>query len=62
MAGERYLFCTDGISRLMSDPEIGKILGRDGAPADLLQRLVELALRRGGIDNATGVLVFVDEK
>jgi len=59
--GERYLFCTDGVSGLMSDGEIGSILGRDGTPAELLQQLVSLALRRGGPDNASGVLVFVDE-
>jgi protein phosphatase len=60
-AGERYLFCTDGISRVMSDQEIGAILGRDGTPARVLEKLVALALRRGGPDNASGVLVFVDE-
>ena len=31
--GERYLFCTDGISRLMSDREIASILGREETPA-----------------------------
>ncbi len=59
--GDRYLFCTDGISRLMSEEEISGIVGGPGGPADLMQRLVALALRRGGPDNASGVLVFVDE-
>jgi serine/threonine protein phosphatase PrpC len=59
--GDRFLFCTDGISRLLSDAEIAGIVGDPGGPADLLRRLVALALRRGGPDNASGVLVFVDE-
>lgn len=59
--GERYLFCTDGICRVVSDREIGGILGRPGSPGELLHELVALALRRGGPDNASGVLVFVDE-
>jgi serine/threonine protein phosphatase PrpC len=59
--GDRFLFCTDGISRLLSDAEIAGVVGDRGGPADLLRRLVALALRRGGPDNASGVLVFVDE-
>jgi serine/threonine protein phosphatase PrpC len=59
--GDRCLFCTDGISRLMSDAEISGLVGGPGSPADALQKLVALALRRGGPDNASGVLVFVDE-
>lgn len=60
-AGDRYLFCTDGVTRLVSNEEIGEILGQPSEPAELLQQIVTLAVRRGGPDNATGVLVFVDE-
>jgi serine/threonine protein phosphatase PrpC len=60
VGGERYLFCTDGISRVISDREIGVMLGETGTPAHLLAKLIALALRRGGPDNASGVLVFVD--
>ncbi len=59
--GDRCLFCTDGISRLMTDAEISGLMGGAGEPADVLRRLVALALRRGGPDNASGVLVFMDE-
>jgi hypothetical protein len=30
-------------------------------PDEILREIVALAIRRGGPDNATGVLVFVDE-
>jgi protein phosphatase len=59
-AGDRYLFCTDGVTRLVNEAELEEVLGKDADPAKLLQDIVSLALRRGGHDNATGVLVFID--
>jgi protein phosphatase len=61
LPGERYLFCTDGITCVLSDAELSAHLGRPDTPANILRGLIDLALRRGGPDNATGVLVFVDE-
>ena len=61
LPGERYLFCTDGVTRLVTDSELSTLLGQAGEPADLLQRLIDLTLARGAPDNASGVLVFVDE-
>ena len=58
--GDRYLFCTDGITRLVRDSELAEIIERDATPEELLHEMVTLAVRRGGPDNATGVLVFVD--
>ena len=59
--GERYLFCSDGVTRLVRDVELGELLGHDGEPADVLRGIVEMANKRGGPDNPTGVLIFVDE-
>ena len=59
-AGDRYLFCTDGVTRMVSQSEIGSYLGKNGEPADSLKEIIMLAIRRGGPDNATGVLVMVD--
>lgn len=59
--GDRYLFCTDGVTRLVRDSELCDMLDRSGSPDDLLHEIVSLAVRRGGPDNATGVLVFIDE-
>ncbi len=59
--GDRYLFCTDGVTRLVRDHELGEIMGRLDDPEEALRQIISLAVRRGGPDNATGVMVFVDE-
>lgn len=58
--GERYIFCTDGITRMMPDDELGELLGKFPDPADALREIVGLAVRRGGPDNATAVAVYID--
>ena len=60
-AGDRYLFCTDGVTRLVRDSELAEIIERDSSPEELLKEIITLAVKRGGPDNATGVLVFVDD-
>jgi protein phosphatase len=60
-SGERYLFCTDGVTRLIRNPELAELIARLGPPDKVLREIIELAVRRGGPDNATGVLVFIDE-
>ncbi len=60
-AGDRWLFATDGITRLVPDDALAALLGSNKEPRVILQALVYLALENGGNDNATGVLVFVDE-
>lgn len=59
-SGDRYLFCTDGVTRMLPDAEIGTMMMKFDDPEALLKELVSLAVRRGGPDNATGVAVFVD--
>ncbi len=58
---DRYLFCSDGVTRLVRDGELQEILGQDSSPEEALREIVTLAIRRGGPDNATGVLVDIDE-
>ncbi len=59
-AGERYLFCSDGVIRLVSDPEIGSFLAHATTPEETLRELIDLANRRGGPDNATAVLLLIE--
>ncbi len=59
--GDQLLVCSDGISRLVNDAEIARRLDASLSPAAVLASLVDEALARGGNDNATGVLVRVDE-
>jgi protein phosphatase len=60
VAGDRYLFCTDGVTRMIPDSELATLLEKDAEPDAILREIVGLAVRRGGPDNATGVVVFVD--
>lgn len=58
--GDAYLFCTDGITRLVLETEIEMILRREDIdPEKMLEKLIGLAKHRGGYDNATGVLLQV---
>jgi len=60
VAGERYLFCSDGVTRLIRDDELSEFLAHATTPEETLRELIELANRRGGPDNATGVLLLVE--
>lgn len=59
-ARDRYLFCTDGISGLVAEHELAVFLARDDDPETVLREIIALAIRRGGPDNATGVLLYID--
>lgn len=59
-SGDRYLFCTDGITRCISQPEIVDRLLAAAQPDQAARALVELANTRGGLDNSTAVVLFVD--
>ncbi|MFA6288374.1 MAG: protein phosphatase 2C domain-containing protein [Opitutaceae bacterium] len=61
LPGDRYLFATDGITRMVSDEELAKLIAADAQPEAIAKSLVDLALERGGYDNATCVLVIADE-
>lgn len=58
--GDRYLFCSDGITRMIRENEIIDFIGRNAPPEAIMRELVDVTNLRGGLDNATGVLVFVD--
>ncbi len=60
VAGDRYLFCTDGVTRMVPDAELGALLAKAEEPKAALSEIISLAVRRGGPDNATGVVFFVD--
>ena len=59
--GDRFLLCSDGITEYVKEAEIGEVLSTQPSPARSAQRLVEMALQRGGGDNATALVVRVLE-
>ena len=57
--GDCYLLCSDGLSNLVKDEEINEITGENflrQAP----ELLIDLANKRGGDDNSTVVIAYVD--
>jgi serine/threonine protein phosphatase PrpC len=59
-AGDRFLFCSDGVSRMVSDGELTTFMMKHDSPEDALREIITAAVTRGGPDNATGVLVVID--
>jgi protein phosphatase len=59
--GDRYFFTSDGICRMVSDQELHDFLIGPESPDEMLKLILELALKRGGHDNLTAVLVYIDE-
>src|SRR5262249_17264828 len=58
--GDRFLVCSDGITKHVSDAEIAIMLSTGDDPAVIAQTLVDTALARGGHDNiAVGVILVV---
>jgi serine/threonine protein phosphatase PrpC len=57
---DRFLLCTDGLTEMVDDAEIGRILA-SYAPQDAVQKLLDAANEQGGVDNITAVVVWVTE-
>lgn len=54
--GDRVLLCSDGLTKMMTEPEICEHLARSEASQDIANALVEFANERGGEDNVTVVV------
>jgi protein phosphatase len=59
-SGDRYLLCSDGLSGLVKDEELGILLGCLDVE-DAVHALVALALMRGGHDNITAMAVHLTQ-
>ena len=57
--GDRYLLCSDGLSVAVSDEAILQALAEVREPADVVLRLIELAIAGGGPDNITCIVADV---
>jgi len=57
-AGERLLLCTDGLTRMLTDDELGGALERfRGNPQAACDHLIAAANQNGGPDNITAVVI-----
>lgn len=60
-AGDRLLLCTDGLTGMVGDQEIGRILKAQPTPRAACRCLVERALQQGGFDNITALAIYFPE-
>jgi serine/threonine protein phosphatase PrpC len=58
-AGDIFLLCSDGLSRIVRAPEIRRLL-IDQPPRAVAARLIDMALDRGAPDNVTVAVVGCD--
>jgi protein phosphatase len=58
-AGDLYLMCSDGLSDMIRDPDIARILQQPLEPEQRTKALVDTANAHGGRDNITVLLVQV---
>lgn len=58
-AGDQFLLCSDGLWEMVRDPEIERILRHGIDVHRVSEQLVEAALRGGGADNITAVVIQV---
>ena len=61
LPGDVYLLCSDGLSRMVTDEEIGATVGSIKNLDACVAKLIDMANARGGRDNITTILVRVED-
>ena len=54
--GDQVMLCTNGLTDMVSDDEIAEVLSRRRQPQEQCEALIDLANRKGGVDNVTVLL------
>jgi protein phosphatase len=62
LAGDFVLLCTDGLTRMVTDPEIASTLLISTSAQEAAERLVDLANDNGGVDNVSVIVLRIAEK
>jgi protein phosphatase len=57
LAGDFLLLCSDGLTRMLTDPEIASTLLTSSSAQESADRLVDLANENGGVDNVTVIVL-----
>jgi serine/threonine protein phosphatase PrpC len=58
--GDVYLLCSDGLSGMLSDPQMADVLSNERDLDVLCERLISMANKNGGLDNITVVAIRVE--
>jgi serine/threonine protein phosphatase PrpC len=59
--GDRFMLCSDGLTTMLNDQDIARLLAVDGNLDEICRSLVREANARGGLDNITVVVVDLEE-
>lgn len=55
--GDSVLLCSDGLTNMLEDGEILRIMTSQPDPAESVKRLVEAANQNGGKDNISVIII-----
>ena len=59
MGVDSVLLCSDGLTDMLSDDAIMKLLSQDAPTKDRAQALIDAANKQGGIDNISAIIIDV---
>jgi len=59
--GDVILLASDGLTGMLEDDVLARILQADGSPEAWVTRMISEANRRGGLDNITAIIVRVED-
>ncbi len=62
LVGDYVLLCSDGLTRMVTDPEIASTLLTSTSAQESADRLVDLANENGGVDNVSVIVLHAVEK
>jgi len=62
LVGDTLLLCSDGLNRMVTDPEIASTLLTSTSAQEAADRLIELANEYGGMDNVSVIVLRVTQK
>jgi len=58
--GDIILLASDGLTGMLEDAQITRILTSDGGPQHWVDRMITEANRRGGLDNITAIVIRIE--
>jgi protein phosphatase len=56
--GDRFLLCTDGITKVLDDDVIARLITQAASPEVAVRAIVNTVLEAGAPDNATAIAIF----
>ena len=58
--GDIILLASDGLTGMLEDAQLTRILTSEGGPQHWVDRMISEANRRGGLDNITAIVIRID--